>query len=255
MTAISMSDRRVSDIHPAWRFPCEVAGLLGSFQLEFCSIEYARSLELYRRRCEAMGLTGLDTVLDAGCGMGQWSLALSLLNRSVLGVDVDSVRLFTAAGVAKELDRSNLTFRYASLHELPAPDSSADAVFCYSVIMFADMDLALREIHRVLKPGGRFIVMVDLWRWHWGRVMEGRLHPTEFIKMGVKRLLGRKARMLFGEAYFLKQLARHGFEVHQTGTEGTVGFAATRPSADLVFIPEWDPARPRLLEVAAWCRK
>lgn len=230
-------------------------GLLGTFQLEFCSIEYARSLDLYSRRCAAMGLTGLDTVLDVGCGMGQWSVALSILNRSVLAVDVDSVRLFTAASVAKGLNRSNLTFLHASLHELPASDSSVDAVFCYSVIMFVDMDLALREIQRVLKPGGRFVVMVDLWRWHWSRVIERRLPPIEFVKMGVKRLLGRKARMLFGEAYFLRQLSRHGFEVHQTGTEGTVGFAATRPSADLVFIPESDPARPRLLEVAAWCRK
>lgn len=250
-----MSEASVREPHPSWRFPPGVTDLLSPFQRDFCGIEYGRPLDLYVERCRATGLCGLDEVLDAGCGMGQWSIALSLLNHTVQAVDVDSVRLFTAMRVAQSLGRKNLVFRHAPLERLPMEDNSFDAVLCYSVIMFADLDPALGEMRRVLKPGGRLLVMADLWRWHWTRVRQGRMPAVEFAKMAVKRLLGYRQRTLFGRRYFLDRLRRHGFEVHQAGPEGTVGFAELPPASHLVFIPEPDPARPRLIEVAAYCRK
>ena len=255
MTATSTSKAEPPLAHPSWRFPPEVPQLLNPFQREFCRLEYYRPLDFYVRRCQAVGLAGLGTVVDAGCGMGQWSIALSLLNRSVQAVDVDSVRLLTANRVAAALGRDNVAFMNGSLHALPLADDEADALICYSVIMFADLDLALREIRRVLRPGGRFLVMVDLWRWHWSRVRSGHLHPIEFVKMVVKRMIGRRRGMLFGRRFFLERLRAHGFDVQQAGTEGTVGFGQNPPGGELVFFPEPDPLRSRLLEVAAYCRK
>ncbi len=255
-----MSDTATNDnitrrIDPSWRFPSGTLEVLSPFQREFCAIEFARPLDVYVRRCRGMGLAGLGTVLDAGCGMGQWSIAAGMCNEVVRGFDLDSVRLFTARTVAQNLGRVGVSFTYGSLHTIPADESSADAVLCYSVLMFADMDEALREVRRVLRPGGRFLVMVDLWRWHWSRMRSGVLSPMEFAKMGVKRALGRRARILFGEEFFLRRLAAHGFRVHQAGNEGRVTFSEPPTDPDLVFFPEPDVRAPRLLEVAAYCTK
>ena len=255
MSGIATNNDVIRRIDPSWRFPSGTLEVLNPFQREFCALEFARPLDVYVRRCRAMGLAGLGTVLDAGCGMGQWSIAASMCNDAVRGFDLDSVRLFTARAVAEHLGRSALSFTYGSLNAIPADDSSADAVLCYSVLMFADMDEALREVRRVLRPGGRFLVMVDLWRWHWSRMRSGVLSPTEFAKMGVKRALGRRARILFGEQFFLRRLAAHGFRVHQAGNEGCVTFSERAPDPDMIFFPEPDIRAPRLLEVAAYCTK
>lgn len=229
----------------------EHSALLSPFQAEFLRLEFQRPLDLYVRRCQAMGLCGQDLVLDAGCGMGQWSIALGLLNRTVVGVDFDSVRLGVAERLALRRGGSNVRFRWAQLEALPLEDGGADAILCYSVLMFADMRRALGEMRRVLKPGGRLLVMVDLWRWHWTRLRTGRLSGLEFAKMAVKRALGRRSRTLFGQRYFLRMLEDSGFAVHQAGAEGTVGFCPARPGPELVFFPDPDPLHPRLLEVAA----
>lgn len=111
--------------------------------------------------------------------------------------------------------------------------------------------MALRKIQRMLKQGGKFVVMVDLWRWHWGRMREGRVAQVKFIELSEMRLLGRKALVFFGESYFLRHLFRPSFEFHHTGTKRTVEFVSTRASMDMLFIPESDSARPRIFESAA----
>jgi ubiquinone/menaquinone biosynthesis C-methylase UbiE len=100
------------------------------------------------------GVTG-KTVLDYGCGNGENSLPLVSRGARVIGLDV-SEDLLGLARRRLELhglaDRA--TFLAGSAHELPLPDRSVDAVMGIAILHHLDLDLAAREVHRVLKPGG-----------------------------------------------------------------------------------------------------
>jgi ubiquinone/menaquinone biosynthesis C-methylase UbiE len=60
---------------------------------------------------------------------------------------------------------SNVAFVECDATDLDIDDASADAVTCIQVLLYiADVDKALAEMHRVLKPGGRAIIMETDWR-------------------------------------------------------------------------------------------
>lgn len=99
---------------------------------------------------------GMD-LLDCGCGPG--SITVGLARRvapgRVVGIDINPSQIELAQSSAAEQNVPNLRFETADIYALPFPDSSLDAVFNTSVLMYlADPVAALREIHRVLKPGG-----------------------------------------------------------------------------------------------------
>jgi ubiquinone/menaquinone biosynthesis C-methylase UbiE len=96
-----------------------------------------------------------QTVLDYGCGNGENSLPLVKRGARVIGLDV-SEDLLTLAKQRLELhgvgDRA--TFLAASAHDIPLPDHSVDAVMGIAILHHLDLELASREVLRVLKPGG-----------------------------------------------------------------------------------------------------
>ena len=99
-------------------------------------------------------------VLDAGCGPGRNLIYLLREGYEVFGVDADagavaSVRKM-AALLAPGLPSAN--FQVAAIEAMPFPDSFADVVVCNSVLHFArdeaHFDAMVRELWRVLRPGG-----------------------------------------------------------------------------------------------------
>lgn len=95
------------------------------------------------------------TVLDAGCGTGRFSeVAADFGARSVIGVDL-SHAVFHAAKLLA--GRGDHTFLQASLEELPLPDACVDVAFSIGVLHHTPHpERAVREIARVIKPGGVF---------------------------------------------------------------------------------------------------
>ena len=69
------------------------AGNLDSFSRDYLQRMYAGSSTRYEDRLRAIGFVGKTQVLDAGCGFGQWSLAMAGLNHRVWAVDIDCRRL------------------------------------------------------------------------------------------------------------------------------------------------------------------
>jgi len=97
-------------------------------------------------------LAGLR-VLDLGCGKGRFARALARRGAQVIGLDVSSVML----AAADSLDRIQ-----ASVRRLPFPASTFDAVLAVEVLEHLEtrsLDDVLAEARRVLRPGGRFLII------------------------------------------------------------------------------------------------
>jgi len=98
-------------------------------------------------------------VLDLASGTGEPSLTLAQKvgpAGHVTATDLGSAMLAIAEENARAQGLTNMTFRQADVHQLPFPDMQFDRVSCrFGVYYFADCARAMREVARVLKPGGR----------------------------------------------------------------------------------------------------
>jgi SAM-dependent methyltransferase len=102
-------------------------------------------------------------VLDAGCGPGAPALAFAELGCRVVGIDVDEDSLGTArelfAGTPHE---EQVEFRVADMLALDSDDASFDLVWTSKALHHvADRPGAVRELLRVLRPGGRLAIRED----------------------------------------------------------------------------------------------
>ena len=101
-----------------------------------------------------------DNILDMGCGEGFYSMVLdNLYNCKITAVDFDPEILALAH---KWLDgRSNVTLEQGDITKLRFPDSSFDKIVCTEVLEHIDDDkTAIKELYRVLKPGGVIAITV-----------------------------------------------------------------------------------------------
>ncbi len=113
---------------------------------------------------EAAGrLDGLR-VLEVGSGDGAFAVEAARRGALVTGVDPDPAMLAAAAARARAAG-VDLHLGDGRAERLPFADSSFDLVFTVAVLCFvADADAAIREMARVLRPGGR-LVLGELNRW------------------------------------------------------------------------------------------
>ncbi|MCC6737734.1 MAG: methyltransferase domain-containing protein [Planctomycetia bacterium] len=99
-----------------------------------------------------------DRVLDAGCGAGTDVFVAARMCGSAAGVDLTPAMLAVARRAARGWKGGRVEFRAASVERLPFPDASFDLVLSNGALnLVPDKDAAFREIHRVLRPGGRFV--------------------------------------------------------------------------------------------------
>jgi ubiquinone/menaquinone biosynthesis C-methylase UbiE len=103
-------------------------------------------------------------VLDVGCGSGWASrlLAGSAIRGRVTGIDISDEMI----RIARESSVSfpHVDFEIASAERLPFDDDEFTHTFSMeSLYYYRDIPKALAEIHRVLKPGGVFVAVVDLY--------------------------------------------------------------------------------------------
>jgi ubiquinone/menaquinone biosynthesis C-methylase UbiE len=100
-----------------------------------------------------------DRVLDVATGAGHTALAFAPHVRQVIATDITPEMLAEGEKLKAELGTRNVEFRWADAHDLPFDDESFDAVTCRRAAHhFADIGWALREMCRVLHPGGRLVI-------------------------------------------------------------------------------------------------
>jgi SAM-dependent methyltransferase len=102
-------------------------------------------------------VTGQE-VLEYGSGWGENTILLARRGAQVHALDISpeligiNRRRMQANGVT-----SGVRFSVASAYDVPCPDGSVDVVFGMAILHHLDLDLAAKEVYRVLRPGGRAI--------------------------------------------------------------------------------------------------
>lgn len=127
---------------------------LGDNDRKFIERVYADGLAKYQQRLAAIGFKGHKNVLDAGCGFGQWTMALASLNQSVEACDILDNRVAFTNLLKKKFQINNINAQVSGLESLPYEEHAFDAVFCYGVVFATAWKASLQEMARVLKPGG-----------------------------------------------------------------------------------------------------
>jgi len=153
--------------------------IIVSFGL-YILVSYGISIMLIHRKRggdfpDILKIEGNECVLDVGCGLGRMSIAVAkrLKDGKVTGIDIwDKKELWSNsperayANAEIEGIREKVEFKYGNVLEIPFTDNTFDLVTSSSVLNNLNGDdlkiKALSEIYRVLKPGGRFLLLEPL---------------------------------------------------------------------------------------------
>lgn len=107
-----------------------------------------------------------DTVLDVGCGGGRTVSKLSAIAGKVYGIDYSTA----SVAVAKRTNRQGIglgrvEIREASVSQLPFSDNLFDLVTAVEThFWWPDLPADMREVLRVLKPGGSLLIVAEVYR-------------------------------------------------------------------------------------------
>lgn len=145
-----LSDRQhvEQDFHDRWADLIDVDGLLVRE-----SFEAATAVE-NRYALERLQPVAGRRLLDLGCGAGETSVYLASQGARVVATDISRRMLQVTRALALKHGQQVVT-QQAVAERLPFADESFDLVFGNGVLHHVEIRGALREIHRVLRPGGR----------------------------------------------------------------------------------------------------
>jgi SAM-dependent methyltransferase len=98
------------------------------------------------------------TILEYGCGDGENTVVLTHRGAKIIALDI-SAELLDIARKRLEVNgcEDEVELLIGSAHCLPLPDESVDVIFGMAILHHLDLELASKEVWRVLKKGGRAI--------------------------------------------------------------------------------------------------
>ncbi len=102
---------------------------------------------------ERSKMTQEQLVLEIGCGTGLFTEKISKTGAKIIATDISDDLL----SIARKKNIPNTTFQLADAHKLNFSDNFFDVVFGSSILHHLEMEKSLKEIYRVLKPGGKIV--------------------------------------------------------------------------------------------------
>ncbi len=110
-----------------------------------------------------MGLESADRVLDLGCGTGWASRRMAKVAAEVVGLDVADEMLRRAERSSSAFP--NIRYVWGSAESIPAADHYFNKVLSVeSFYYYTDQGKALDELHRVMAPGGKLFILINLYK-------------------------------------------------------------------------------------------
>jgi len=98
----------------------------------------------------------LGTVVEFGCGTGFYTAVLAAKSQSVTATDLSSSML----AIAREsVPAANVSFQAEDCQKCSLPDGSFDTVFMSLLIHFTTPERVMREVSRILRPGGLLLIV------------------------------------------------------------------------------------------------
>jgi len=204
-------------------------------ELEFFRRVWRTDPAVYRERLRAIALEGMEMVLDAGSGMGQWTHGLSGLNHHVCAIDNSKARLSAAGEVLTALGANNVSASQQSVECIAYPEDFFDGIFCYSVIMMTDYQKTVREFYRLLKPGGTVYIGANGLGYYLANLLRPRnaspsYDPRAMAARAIERTLEYFAdgnrhpgeQLVIGSRHLARTMAAAGFVDIEIGAEGTL---------------------------------
>jgi SAM-dependent methyltransferase len=154
----------------------------------------------------AWGMSHLEigssfTILDVGCGGGRTidRLAAMAANGKVFGVDYSEASVATARETNQRwIDEGRVDIQLGTVSRLPYPDRMFDFVTAVETHYYwPDLPRDVREVMRVLKPGGQFAIIAETYR---GRRHDWLFRPTMTVVLRAAYLTPEQHRQLLAEA-------------------------------------------------------
>lgn len=115
----------------------------------------AAAIDFILQRC---GLQSGSVLVDVGCGTGISSRLFASRGLKVIGIEPNE-DMRRQAEEAHATDHPTLEYRPGRAERTALPDGVSDAVLAATAFHWFDQDTALREFHRILKPGGWTVLM------------------------------------------------------------------------------------------------
>jgi ubiquinone/menaquinone biosynthesis C-methylase UbiE len=147
--------------------------------------------------------------LDAGCGVGGWIIFLRDEGYDVEGIDIAARTVRALA----EYDPT-LKVKVASVTRIPYPDTTFDGVLAIGTLEYVENKVpeALKEVRRVLKPGGVFFMEVPM-----ANTLRRVIYiPLKHVEKTLRQAQGKQptfSNYLFTRSDLWRQLHEAGFEV------------------------------------------
>jgi arsenite methyltransferase len=145
-----------------------MSGLAFSGDMARLQQAIAESHDLVVRRgtvLDALNLRTGERVLELGCGGGYFAHEAARFvgpTGRVCAIDISPDQIAAAQQRCAEFGR--VECRQADIAAPPYGDAQFDAIFAVQVLEYlADLDGALRHVHRMLRPGGRLVVVATDW--------------------------------------------------------------------------------------------
>ena len=130
-----------------------------------------------------------ETILDIGCGNARDMIRILEAGARIVGIDLSEGMIDQARRELQAAGHRDVRLDVGDATQMPFPDASFDKVLCSEVIEhIPDADAAVREIRRVLKPGGMLVISTpNRTSWYgfdryilWARVLRRRWnHPFD----------------------------------------------------------------------------
>lgn len=156
-TAVDLKERHLLEetFHDNWAKEINPSELLVFETFEsVTAVENKYTLDIFGN------LVG-KTLLDLGCGAGETAVYFALKGAKVTAVDISAEMLQITEKLSRQYGVNVITIRSVA-EKLEFPDSSFDYIFGNGVLHHTQLSQAIKEIKRILKPGGKAIFVEPL---------------------------------------------------------------------------------------------